>query len=165
MPRKPVSIDMTCKRCGAPFIAHSPARRYCSTECQKLHYKETGRAKDSWTRANQKVQQKNWDTYSDEKQKCLICGAWVKAPAMHAYQAHGVTAHEYKEAFNIPYGVGLLPEELKKIKRDHVFDNGTVENLTKYGVPTRIKKGEPRRFDGVLRRYELGQTKRPLTTK
>ncbi len=75
---------------------------------------------------------------------------------MHAYQRHRITAHEYKEHFEIPFGKGLLPTYLKEIKRDHVFKNGTVNNLPK-GKAKRFKKGEARVYDGVKRRLELKQ--------
>lgn len=78
---------------------------------------------------------------------------------MHAYQKHGVTAHDYKEAYRLPYGKGLLPEELKIIKREYVFTNKTVNNLSK-GKTQRFKKGEERVYDGLQRRKELGQIKR-----
>lgn len=79
---------------------------------------------------------------------------------MHAWQFHRVTAREYKEEFQLPFKKGLLPEELKKIKREHVFQNETVKNLEK-GASKRYKKGEERVYAGVLRRAELGQTKQP----
>ena len=152
-------IKMTCKRCGKEFIAHSPARKFCSVDCQKANYKESGKAKEQWTKANHKKQQKNYSTYSNGKTRCLICGAWVKAPAMHAWQKHRISARDYKKTFSLPYGKGLLPEDLKEVKKDYVFDNGTVKNLKK-GVHTRYKKGDARRLEGVKRRLELGQIKK-----
>jgi len=73
-----------------------------------------------------------------------------------------VTAHEYKEAFDIPFSKGLLPEELKEIKRDHVIENGTIENLKK-GAHQRFKKGEDRCLDGHRRRVLLGQVKNKIS--
>ena len=150
-------LTLTCTLCKKEYVGHSHVRKFCDA-CKKEGYKKA--QKRGWTKANHKFQAKQHATYQSGKSKCLLCGAWVKAPAMHAYQKHNVSAREYKEAYNLPYGKGLLSPELKEIKREYVFANGTVENLKK-GARTRIQKGEERRFDGVKRRAELGQTKQP----
>jgi len=149
-----------CTVCGKEYVGYSNARKYC-TPCQEVKYKEL--AKRGWTKHNAKVQALEHSTYQAGKTKCLYCGAWSKAPAMHAYQKHGITAHEYKEAYALPFGKGLLPEYLKEIKRDYVFQNHTVDNL-KAGAHMRLKKGEERTYRGVERRLELKQISK-LTKK
>ena len=148
-----------CTECGKGYIGFSNSRKYCDT-CKEVKYKEM--QKRAWTKNNQRAQAKEHSTYRKGKSRCLVCGAWVKAPAMHAYQKHGISAHDYKDAFNLPYGKGLLSPELKEIKREHVFANGTVKNLLRpKSVRSRFKKGEQRVYDGVLRKAELGLTKQP----
>jgi hypothetical protein len=43
----------------------------------------------------------------------------------------------------IDQGRGLITKELKKIKRDHVMANGTIQNLIT-GIKTRYKSGDKR---------------------
>lgn len=150
---KRLNLTKKCTVCGKEYVAHSNARKYCDS-CKVAKYKEM--QKRAWTKANYKNQQREYQKKSQDKSQCLICGAWVKAPAMHAYQKHGVSARDYKEAFELPFGKGLLPEYLKEIKREAVFSNGTVKNLKK-GSFKRFKKGEDRTRDGVRRRLELKQ--------
>lgn len=55
---------------------------------------------------------------------------------------------DYKSEFGLDQGKGILPDDLKEIKKNHVFENGTVKNLEK-GKETRFKKG-----DENIGRYE-----------
>lgn len=151
-----LTLTKTCTVCGEKYTAHSNARKYCD-KCRVIKYHEMDKRR--WTKANAKVQAREYSVRTKDKSQCLICGAWVKAPAMHAYQKHRVTAYEYKEAFDLPFGKGLLPTSLKEIKRDHVFDNHTVDNLKK-GKGMRFHKGEERVFEGVKRRLHIGQISR-----
>lgn len=147
-----------CKNCKKKSVVFSNASLFCSKDCQKESYKKSGKAKALYERANLKQQQKRWETYEKGKTKCLVCGAWTIAPAMHAYQKHKITARGYKDSFEIPYGKGLIPEGLKAVKKKHVFVNGTIENLQK-GEKQRYKKGDSRCLDGYRRRKQLGQAR------
>ena len=55
---------------------------------------------------------------------------------------------DYKLEFGLDQGRGILPDDLKEIKKNHVFENGTVKNLKK-GKKFWFKKG-----DKSLGRYE-----------
>lgn len=140
----------TCSTCNIIFTGYQN-RKYCD-KCAALATKR------QYTKSNHKRQEAEYATYSKGKTKCLICGGWVVAPAMHSYQKHNVTAREYKETFNIAYQKGLIPEELKIIKRDHVFHNKTVNNLNS-GAETRFTPGEDRCYDGLIKRKSLHQIK------
>ena len=52
-----------------------------------------------------------------------------------------MTAREYKEYFDLEVKKGMLSEELREIKAEHVRANGTIENLKK-GKVNWFKKGQ-----------------------
>lgn len=147
--------ESICTVCHQTYTSHSNASKYCPS-CKSTKYKEM--SKRAWTKANHKHQAEEYQRQDKNKTQCLICGAWVKAPAMHAYQKHGVTAREYKQEFELPFGKGLLPQYLKERKREAVITNGTINNLPK-GSGRRFTKGEDRCYDGLRRRQELNQIK------
>lgn len=62
--------------------------------------------------------QLNYDQYgvlaSDgERVQCHICGRWYKGLGTHAWQAHGISADEYREEFGLKYTHGLVGENTK----------------------------------------------------
>lgn len=80
---------------------------------------------------------------SKNKFQCIICSKWYKAPVHHAWQRHKIYEREYKEIAGLDHKKGILPDYLKEIKKEHVFQNGTVKNLKK-GKKTRFKPNDPR---------------------
>ena len=87
-------------------------------------------------------------TPSEGKLQCLICNRWYRQVGTHVWQTHGCTMADYKLEFGLDQGRGILPDDLKEIKKNHVFENGTVKNLKK-GKKFWFKKG-----DKSLGRYE-----------
>jgi hypothetical protein len=136
-----------CLYCNAELKRDNPRannKKYCDTGCRTEHYRETGRLK----LASDKVNHRRWNQYEEGKEQCVICRAngeeaWYWAVCHHAAHRHGVSHAEYKKLIGVDVGKGRIPPRLKKIKREHVFENGTVENLKK-GKHRRYRKGDPR---------------------
>jgi len=135
------------KKCGLEIEKTSPRannKKFCDVTCRDNHYRETGLFK----KARDKSNHKRYSRYEEGKEKCVICEkdgeeAWYWAICHHAAFRHGVSHVEYKKMIGVDIGKGRIPEALKKRKRKHVFENGTVENLKK-GAKYRYKKGDTR---------------------
>ncbi len=137
---------MNCTRTGCTnvILRESPRannKKFCSPECRDLHYKtvNAARIKAHYDRNNAK----KFNQYEEGKEKCVLCEGWYWAVCHHAVQKHGVSEHEYKRMIGADVSKGRLPERTKRIKRAHVFENGTVENLKK-GAHKRYVKGDAR---------------------
>jgi len=62
----------------------------------------------------------------------------------HVVQKHGYkTAKMYRLKHGLDYKSGILPDDLRAIKAQHVRCNGTIKNLAK-GEIYRFKKGDGR---------------------
>lgn len=90
-------------------------------------------------------------TKSDDKIQCLICGLWYKQVGSHIWQVHKISARQYRKEYGFDVKKGQLPENYRRIKRDYVFENNTVDNL-KAGKKCWFKKG-----DHAIGRYERSQ--------
>ena len=75
------------------------------------------------------------------KIKCLDCGKYFTRPCVHVWQVHKISAREYKQRHGLDVGRGILPEKEREIMRQHVKNNGTIENL-KRGSKHRFKKNQ-----------------------
>jgi len=71
------------------------------------------------------------------KHECKICGKWFDRVGSHVVQVHHITAREYRKEFGFDLKRGQVTDEYRETMREHVFENGTIENL---------KKGESHRF-------------------
>lgn len=98
------------------FIFEHNARnkRYCD-HCNHI------RRKEIWNRNNAITKQKRGEP-DPNKIQCLICHKYYKKPMSHAWQAHGTTAREYKDNYNLEQR-GLIPEHAREILREHVKNN------------------------------------------
>jgi len=65
-----------------------------------------------------------------EKIPCLICGKLFTRPVSHVWQVHKLSAREYKQMHGLDIKRGIATKEYKEKMRDHVFANGTVNNLS-----------------------------------
>ncbi len=135
-----------CKRDGCvniiePNGSRTNNKKFCSPECCDLNYKtvNAARIKANYDRNNAK----KYNQYAEGKEKCVLCDGWYFAICHHAVQKHGLSEHEYKRMIGADVSKGRLPEQTKRIKRAHVFENGTVENLKK-GAHKRYVKGDQR---------------------
>lgn len=86
------------------------------------------------------------DYIKDGKIKCLVCGRYFVRPISHVWQVHGIDAREYKEAFGLDVKKGIATDDYKQRMREHVFENGTVNNLKK-GAVYRFKKGQSTNYE------------------
>lgn len=77
------------------------------------------------------------------KIECLICHKAFLKVGSHIWQAHHMTAREYREHFNLEVKRGLLSESERVKLRENVFANGTVNNL-KAGAKHRFVSGDKR---------------------
>lgn len=75
--------------------------------------------------------------------KCLICGRLYRQIGSHVVQAHGLTARQYRELFDLEVKRGMLPPDLRELKASQAMSNGTVDNLKK-GAKYRFVKGDTR---------------------
>lgn len=56
---------------------------------------------------------------------------------------HGVTAREYREAYDLEVKKGIVPEWYREMKGQTALENGTVKNL-EAGAGYRFVKGDKR---------------------
>lgn len=130
---------MKCKFCQKEYTPHSNHSKYCSIECRhKQEYINRGGAEFQ----REYLAKRRCETYGHKQMiKCQICKKYFRQVGTHIVQAHGITAREYREAYGFDLKRGQLPEDLREIKAEHVFENGTVNNL-KAGKKFHFKKGQ-----------------------
>lgn len=75
------------------------------------------------------------------KIQCLVCKRWYRQVGSHVWQRHKMLAREYRQEYGFDVKRGQLPPDLRKLKADYVFENGTVRNLKK-GKKFWWKKGQ-----------------------
>lgn len=130
-----IEIRSDCAICGGSLPPRF--RTYCSTACRnKRNNQKNYKYQRQWGLAKR-------GEYQEYKLQCLLCGQWYIQVGQHVIQTHKEALIEYKDGFKIPRGHGIIPEWLKSIKHDAVFENETVKNLTK-GAKMRYFKGDPR---------------------
>jgi len=130
---------MKCNFCGEEFIKKSNNVKYCSVKCRdKVYYTKTG-AKSQREYAQIRLLNK----YGvDNLNQCAICKKWFRQVGSHVVQTHGYeSARDYREEYGFDVKKGQLPEDYRKLKAGHVFENGTINNL-KVGKKYWFKKGE-----------------------
>lgn len=132
---------MNCIICGANIP--KGYRKYCSIQCRNKrnndYRTQSGRGKEHQKRKREAIA----SIPSDKKKRCAICGGWYVQVATHVRQAHGMSAREYKEQFNLPLKRGISPAWYREMKGRQAKENGTCNNLKK-GKKFRYKKGDPR---------------------
>ena len=123
-------------------------------------------------RAIRKIEVKNYQTQwqrdnrarlaekSDNKIQCQVCGLWYRKVGSHVWQVHKMSAREYRKEYGFDVKRGQLPEDDRLVMREHVFSNGTVDNL-KEGKRFWFKPGSE-----IAGRYQRSeQTMERLTKK
>jgi hypothetical protein len=78
---------------------------------------------------------------SKDKIQCHICKLWYRQVSNHVWAIHKICSREYRRQLGLDIKRGLLPQDLRKRKAKHVFENGTIENL-KRGRKFWFKKGD-----------------------
>ena len=134
-----IEIRKTCKKCGKqlPFRF----RTYCSKECRlKATNKRLKKYNLEWQK---KRRDKLASKPSRKKIQCLICGKWYRQVCTHVWRAHKIKARDYRKMFGLDIKRGLLPQDLRLLYSEQVFENGTINNL-KNGKKFRFVKGDPR---------------------
>jgi hypothetical protein len=129
-----------CAYCDNEIQRTSPRAnnvKFCSADCRQSHYRDSGKLKASSDKANHS----RYNKYAKGKEQCVICDGWYWGVCYHATQRHGISEREYKKMIGADLGKGRLPAETKEKKKQHVFENGTVENLKK-GAKYRYQKGQ-----------------------
>lgn len=82
---------------------------------------------------------------NEGKIKCLECGKFFTRPLSHVWQVHEMSAREYKKKHGLDLKKGLTTEDYRQVMRDHVMNNGTINNLKK-GSQFRFKKGHSQNY-------------------
>lgn len=135
-------MKRNCKNCFEEFVNENPNAhnvKFCSVNCRKLFekYHAPYRQKDYIDRKNHERLNK----YAPGKFQCPMCQGWYKALLHHVWQQHDMRAPEYKKHYGYNNNHTFISPGLKEIKREHVFNNGTVENLRK-GKANRYVPGD-----------------------
>jgi hypothetical protein len=139
-----VKIRKTCKICGDK-ITGIRYRTYCSKKCRtKANNKKAYKRQREWTRNKR-------GEFKPGKIQCQICGKYYRQVGTHIYHRHHITAREYRKEYGFDVKRGQLSKDLWKIKKDYVFENGTILNLKK-GKINWFKKGQ--KGIGVYERSE-----------
>jgi len=123
--------------------AHSRAnnKQFCSPECRQKHYNTVNAVRIKAVR--DRLNHAKYNKYEKGKERCIICDGWYWAVCHHVANRHKISERDYKIMLGADHKKGRIPAKLKKLKREQVFENGTVKNLKK-GEPTRFKKGDSR---------------------
>jgi hypothetical protein len=118
---------MKCKNCKKEFIRKSNSQKFCCITCMNRwrYWKKGGKEAQTIYRNKQNRSNKP----APNKIKCLICGNYYRKVGSHIAQIHGMTCREYREHFDLEVKKGLLKEIEREPLREHVFSNGTVNNL------------------------------------
>lgn len=131
-----VEIRTTCKICGKK-ITEERYRSYCSKECRKkFNNKKNYPRQKEWAKQRRGAE-------APGKLQCLVCGKWYVQIGSHVKQTHHMTAHEYKEEYDLPLKRGVIPAWYKEVKRSTITDD-TIKNLLKVGRKTRYKNNDPK---------------------
>lgn len=82
--------------------------------------------------------------------KCFICGRELNFLPSHLQRAHGVTAQQYREAYDIPQGEPLASDEYRathaeKIRRMQADGRITYDHLPDAVEKSRIAINRPKR--------------------
>lgn len=95
------------------------------------------------------------------KLKCLLCNKKYNHLGSHIFHAHGITAKEYKEKFELPYNLALISEEVKK-KKQEAFKKDRKKYLKNLTKEYRFKKGQSRkrRISQTERKKFIAQIKK-----
>ena len=144
--------DKKCVVCGSSFKPpkYNGARsKYCSPKCRNRFYNKKNQAYN--TEMNRLKRLKQAEEPSPLKLQCQICGRWYKKVGSHIWQTHKMTAREYRKEYGFDVKRGQLTDVGRKVMHDHVFSNGTVNNL-KAGEVNWFKKGQ--KGVGVYKRSE-----------
>lgn len=136
-----VEFRKDCKVCGGDITAKR-FRSYCSDTCRnKFNNKKYAQQHVEWNRIRR---DQNASKPDDKKVQCLICGKYYVQVGSHIVQVHGVTAREYREAYDLEVKKGTVPAWYRELKGDQALENKTFQNLLKAGAKYRFKKGDPR---------------------
>lgn len=135
-----VEFRENCKVCGKKIEAKR-FRSYCSDECRtKFFNKKYAAQHTEWNRKRRDLEATKPNS---KKVQCLICKKFYVQVGSHIVQVHGVTAREYREAYDLEVKRGTVPEWYREMKGQTALENGTVENL-KAGARYRFVKGDKR---------------------
>lgn len=136
-----------CRYCGTEFFSNSNNHFFCSPKC--VGKNRWALNKDKFTASNRERVGK----YEPGKIQCLICERWYKQVGSHIFLSHEMTAREYRREYGFDLRRGQLSPELRQLKSEKVFENGTVLNLEK-GATYRFKKGHKRNYKRSLQTLE-----------
>lgn len=133
-----IEIRTKCKECNTP-ITNKRFRTFCSHTCRNKfnNRKYAGEHTERQRQRNIKLA----SVPSDRKVQCLICKGWYVQVCSHVLQAHGVTAREYKENFDLEVKRGIVPKWYREMKGEQTIENETYKNL-EAGAKYRFKKGQ-----------------------
>lgn len=135
-----VEFRKDCKVCGGDITAKR-FRSYCSETCRnKFNNKKYSQQHVEWGRKKRDIEASK---PSKNKVQCLICSKYYVQVGSHIVQVHGVTAREYREAYDLEVKKGIFPEWYREMKGQTALENGTVKNL-EAGAGYRFVKGDKR---------------------
>ena len=116
-----------CKVCNVLYTPKQWRTRslYCSEKCSNFYYNS-----------------KKSRIVDPKKIQCAICWRYFTKPWAHVVQYHGITARTYRKQFGFDVKRWQVTEEHRELLAEHVFSNGTIDNLKIWEV-YRFKKWQP----------------------
>lgn len=126
-----------CKKEIVPTSPRANNKKFYSKECRESTYKEY---RAYWQRARQ---EKIAQTSGKNKLQCLICKRYYRRVGKHIWNTHEITAREYRVMQHMEVKRGMTTQQDRENLREHVFSNGTVDNLKK-GKKNWFVKGDKR---------------------
>lgn len=148
-----VEVRTTCKECGKPVPKNTRFRTYCSEKCRDRFHNKKAYIKYGGAALQREYWQKKRANDGKPKIQCLLCGKWFRQVGSHMWQIHKMSAREYREMAGFDVKRGQLPDDLRQLKAEQVFENKTVNNL-KVGKKFWFKKGQ----EGVGKYKRSAQT-------
>jgi Asp-tRNA(Asn)/Glu-tRNA(Gln) amidotransferase B subunit len=156
-----VEIRKTCKTCGGP-ITINRYRTFCSKTCRIKNINQRNFFRQKiWQRERK---DRDASFANPNKIQCQVCGRWYSQVGSHVWQRHKMTARDYRKQYGFDVKRGQLPDWLRKIKSEQVFENNTIKNL-KIGKKYWFKRGQPgvgvyeRSPETMFRLHNLHKTK------
>jgi len=131
-----------CLTCGGVLTSKS-SRKFCGSVCRNRFYA----LKYADYRAEyQRKKRDNLHTKSNGHDlQCPICGNWYVQLITHVIQIHKIDNLTFREEFNLPLKVGIVPKWYHNLKKDITIANKSYKSIAgkKLGAKE-FKKGDIR---------------------
>lgn len=155
----------TCTQCGRSIRPIRPDSRYCMLpDCRKAYEREREKRRIRSGRVTAPVPQADrpdlpplgvllYDA-DGARVQCHVCGRWLGALSGHL-RSHGMTASDYRQAYELPRGQSLAAPATQATLRAHALAHDLAAtgraNLARAATPGRPKGTAARIGERIIR--------------